>query len=187
MSDAILEEYEEEPPRSEAEVARDLRLRPEPPRVTRVSRKMLIGVGALGAIGLGGALILALEKKDAKPPEQELYHTGNKPAADGLAGLPRDYSAIPKLGPPLPGDFARPMLDAQNRAVPGDPGAVPATAPPPNPAVQRRAQEDDAAIRGDLFAAKASAPRPRPTSPRHLRQQPRASRRSSTPPPTSAR
>lgn len=151
-----MEEYEDEPSRSEAEVARELRLRPEPPRVTRLSRKVLIGVGGLGAIGLGGALILALETRDAKPPEQELYHTGNKPAADGIAGLPRDYSAIPKLGPPLPGDFARPMLDAQNRAASGGAAAVPATAAPPDPAKQRRAQEDEAAIRGNLFAAKAS-------------------------------
>ncbi len=157
MSNAVMEDYEEEQPRSENEVARDLRLRPEPPRVTRLSRKVLVGVGALGAIGLGGALILALETRDAKPPEQELYHTGNKPTADGLAGLPRDYSAIPKLGPPLPGDFARPMLDAQNRAVPGSVQAVPAAAPAPDPAVQRRAQEDEAAIRGDLFSTKAFA------------------------------
>lgn len=151
-----MEEYEGEPMRSEAEVARELRLRPEPQRVTRLSRKVLIGVGAVGAIGLGGALIVALDTKNAKPPEQELYHTGNKPAADGLAGLPRDYSAIPKLGPPLPGDFARPMLDAQNRSVPGA-AAVPASAPLPDPAAQRRAQEDEAAIRGDVFASKTSA------------------------------
>jgi len=157
MSDAVLEDADEGLPRPEAEVARELRLRPEPPRVTRLSRKVMIGVGALGAIGLGGALILALETRDTKQPEQELYHTDNKPAADGLAGLPRDYSAIPKLGPPLPGDFARPMLDAQNRAVSGSAGVVPATAAPPNPAVQRRQQEDEAAIRGDLFAAKTSA------------------------------
>lgn len=151
-----MEEYEGEPMRSEAEVARELRLRPEPQRVTRLSRKVLIGVGAVGAIGLGGALIVALDTKNAKPPEQELYHTGNKPAADGLAGLPRDYSAISKLGPPLPGDFARPMLDAQNRSVPGA-AAVPASAPLPDPAAQRRAQEDEAAIRGDVFASKTSA------------------------------
>jgi len=86
------------------------------------ARAQARGQRLFGVIGLGGALILALETRDTKPPEQELYHTGNKPAADGLAGLPRDYSAIPKLGPPLPGDFARPMLDAQNRAVPGSVG-----------------------------------------------------------------
>ncbi len=58
------------PPMSEAEIAREMRLRPEPPRVTRVSRKVLVGGGAVVALGLGGALIVALHSKDAKPPPQ---------------------------------------------------------------------------------------------------------------------
>ena len=34
-----------------------MRLRAEPPRVTRLSRKMLAGVGAVALLGIGGALI----------------------------------------------------------------------------------------------------------------------------------
>ena len=38
-----------------------MRLRAEPPRVTRLSRKMLAGVGAVALLGIGGALIYALQ------------------------------------------------------------------------------------------------------------------------------
>ena len=34
-----------------------MRLRAEPPRVTRLSRKMLAGAGAVALLGIGGALI----------------------------------------------------------------------------------------------------------------------------------
>jgi type IV secretory pathway VirB10-like protein len=142
------------------DVERELRLRPEPQRVTRLSRKVLIGVGGLGAIGLGGALILALETKDAKPPEQELYTTGHKSAADGLAALPSNYAAIPKLGPPLPGDFGRAMLDQTARGTPQAEGGKlsgAAAGTPPNPVAQRRSQEDDAAKHGSVFASRASS------------------------------
>ena len=37
-----------------------MRLRAEPPRVTRLSRKMLAGAGAVALLGIGGALIYAL-------------------------------------------------------------------------------------------------------------------------------
>ena len=38
------------------EAAAPMRLRADPPRVTRLSRKMLAGVGAVALLGIGGAL-----------------------------------------------------------------------------------------------------------------------------------
>lgn len=147
---------DEPPPMSEAEIAREMRLRPEPPRVTRVSRKVLIGGGAVVALGLGGALIVALHSKDAKPPAQELYTTGRKSTASELAALPRDYSAIPKLGPPLPGDFAKSMVDQAARAPIGS--SPPAGQPVPvDPVRQQRQQKRDATIGASVFASRASA------------------------------
>ncbi|PNQ72944.1 conjugal transfer protein TraI, partial [Erythrobacter sp. SAORIC-644] len=81
--------------------ASPMRLRAEPPRVTRLSRKMLAGVGAVALFGVGGALIYALQTRDAGPGNEELYSTENRPTADGLSGLPRDYTG-PVLGPALP-------------------------------------------------------------------------------------
>ena len=147
----------EEPPlMSEAEIAREMRLRPELPRVTRVSRKVLVGGGAVVALGLGGALIVALHPKDAKPASQELYTTGRKSAAEGLAALPRDYSGVPKLGPPLPGDFARPMVDQAARAPIGS-SPMAAQPMPVDPVRQQRQQQRDAAIGASVFARRASA------------------------------
>ena len=40
-----------------------MRLRAEPPRVTRLSRKMLASVAAVALVGIGGALIYALQTR----------------------------------------------------------------------------------------------------------------------------
>jgi type IV secretory pathway VirB10-like protein len=94
-----------------------MRLRAEPPRVTRLSRKVLAGVGLVASVGLGGALIYALQTRDGGRPNEELYSTENRSTADGLAGLPRDYSGVPRLGPPLPGDLGRPIVGAPRTAA----------------------------------------------------------------------
>lgn len=86
-----------------------MRLRAEAPRVTRLSRKVLASVTAVGLVGIGGALIYALQTRDGGQGGEELYSTNNRQTADGLAGLPRDYTG-PVLGPPLPGDLGRPIL-----------------------------------------------------------------------------
>jgi type IV secretory pathway VirB10-like protein len=130
------------------ETAAPMRLRAEPPRVTRLSRKMLAGVGAVALLGIGGALIYALQTRDAGPGGEELYSTENRPTADGLSGLPRDYTG-PVLGPALPGDLGRPILDAQNR---GQPVAPPVMATPTvDPAEQRRLAEEEAARVSRVF------------------------------------
>ena len=130
-----------------------MRLRGDAPRVTRLSRKVLAGLGGVTCLVLGGALIYALQTRDTTKTGDELFSTENRATADGLVGLPKDYSSIPKLGPPLPGDLGRPILEAQKRGMP-------ITNPiigPPDPAIsaeeQRRVQEIEAARMSKLFAA----------------------------------
>ncbi|WP_337829502.1 TrbI/VirB10 family protein [Pseudonocardia sp. TMWB2A] len=133
-----------------------MRLRPEPPRVTRLSRKVLAGVGIVTGLGIGGALIYALQVQHGGKAAEELYTTDGRSAPDGLAGLPKDYGAVPRLGPPLPGDLGRPILNAQNGSQPVPvPGmAQPVAAPAgPDPEVQRRYQELEAARTARLFSA----------------------------------
>ncbi|MGL4490390.1 MAG: TrbI/VirB10 family protein [Rhizobiaceae bacterium] len=130
-----------------------MRLLGDGPRVTRLSRKVLAGLGGVTSLVLGGALIYALQTRDATKTGDELFSTENRATADGLAGLPKDYSSIPKLGPPLPGDLGRPILEAQKRGTPiPNPYIV-----PPDPAIaaeeQRRLQEIEAARMSKLFAA----------------------------------
>jgi type IV secretion system protein VirB10 len=127
----------------------ELRLRPERPPVTRLSRKVLMGLLAIASITVSGALIWALYQGRAKPAgSTELYNTDNKTTPDGLSTLPRDYVGVsrnvPPLGPPLPGDLGRPMLNAQ---ISG-PAAMPV-----DPEQQHLAQENEAARTSHLFAA----------------------------------
>ncbi|MFG1275204.1 TrbI/VirB10 family protein [Xanthobacter flavus] len=134
-----------------------MRLRPEPPRVTRLSRKVLAGAGLVVSLGIGGALIYALQGRDRGTGGEELYSTQNRSTADGLAGLPRDYTG-PILGPPLPGDLGRPILEAQNRGQPVVPPTM--TAPQVDPEQQRRLAEQEAARTSRVFfqAAQDRAP-----------------------------
>ena len=44
-------------PEHDRELAAQLRLRPEPPRVTRLSRRILIGLGAFAALAISSALM----------------------------------------------------------------------------------------------------------------------------------
>ena len=140
------------------EPAATMRLRPEPPRVTRLSRKALAGIALVTSVGLGGALIYALQTRHGGNQGQELYSTDNRTTPDGLAGLPKDYSGVPKLGPPLPGDLGRPILSAQNagQSVPTPPMAM------PNPGIsqeeQRRLQETESARTARLFSSTETRP-----------------------------
>lgn len=97
----------------------EFRLRPEPPRVTRLSRKVLIGLGGVSGLAIAAALFFALDtsRRQGEAPS-ELYNTENRTPADGLAHLPKDYTGIPKLGPALPGDLGKPILKAQEEGKP---------------------------------------------------------------------
>ena len=144
-----------ERPRTE-EVVEAMRLRPALPGVTRLSRKVLLGLGIAFSLGIGGALIYAIRERERDAPPKELVATDNRATPDGLIRLPKDYSAIPRLGPPLPGDLGRPILSAQNagKAVPAPPmGMVAGTTAQMSPEEQRRIQEVDAARTARLFAA----------------------------------
>jgi type IV secretion system protein TrbI len=91
-----------------ADLAAELRLRPPPPTVTRLSRKVLMALATVAAITVSAAVMWALYQGRPKGTGGgELYNTENKTTPDGLSTLPRDYSAVPPtvpvLGPPLPG------------------------------------------------------------------------------------
>ncbi|WP_443029305.1 TrbI/VirB10 family protein [Sphingomonas sp. TDK1] len=129
-----------------------MRLRADPPRVTRLSRKVLASVGLVASVGLGGALIYALQTRDGGRSNEELYSTENRSTADGLAGLPRDYSGVPRLGPPLPGDLGRPIVGAQERGQPVPTPNVVTPNPGISPEEQRRLQEIETARTSRLFS-----------------------------------
>ena len=130
----------------EDQLAAELRLRPEHPPVTRLSRKVLATLGAVAATAILGALVFALQSRSPRQETTELHSTDHKTTAEELEKLPKDYSGlpqapprpIPQLGPPLPGDLGRPILNAQGGAPSAD--------------EQRIAKEDEAARVSRVFA-----------------------------------
>ena len=148
----------------EDQLAAELRLRPEPSPVTRLSQKVLATLGAVAATAILGALLFALQSRSPRQDSTELHSTDHKTTADELEKLPKDYSGlqqaplprtVPQLGPPLPGDLGRPILNAQGGAPSAD--------------EQRIAKEDEAARVSRVFAttnvrqepaAAAAAPAP---------------------------
>ena len=107
-----------EPAEALADPETSVRLRGDPPRVMRLSRKAIGIASACGFALVGGALIYALQPQGSKMGE-ELYNTEGVAVADTLAGAPRDYGQVPKLGPPLPPRLraSEPSRNAKQRAA----------------------------------------------------------------------
>lgn len=89
-------------------------LRAAPGRVTRFRRGAIIAIAAVGSTAIVGVAWLAL-----KPATLNLVASGDdklvgaKAPPDALAGAPVSYGDVPPLGPPLPGDLGKPILDRQ--------------------------------------------------------------------------
>lgn len=149
---------------SASQTSANMRLRAEPPRVTRISRRVLIGLGVVAGIGIGGALIYALQTGNRQTAPAELITTDHKQPPDGLQNLPADYTGIPQLGPPLPGDLGGPIVRAQERGA-----SVPLEPMPlaqPDPEEQKRLAEIEAARTSQVFfqtSLSATAPTALPT------------------------
>ncbi|MBG6162775.1 type IV secretion system protein VirB10 [Labrenzia sp. EL_195] len=135
-------------PNANADVRAAMRLRADPPRVTRLSRKVLAGVGFVALLGIGGSLIYALQAPDRSGGGEELFSTESRNTADGLSTLPSDYTG-PVLGPPLPGDLGKPILKAQERGQPVVPPAI--QTPTLDEQEQRRLVEEEAARTSRVF------------------------------------
>jgi type IV secretion system protein VirB10 len=138
---------------SAGKLAAELRLRPERPPVTRLSRRVLMALAAFAVISVSAALIWALSQGQRKSiGATEPYSTENKPTPDGLSALPRDYAGlppnVPALGPPLLGDIGHPVQKRQSGPVSSDADQ------------QRVAQETEAARTSRLFATTNATERP---------------------------
>jgi len=146
-----------------------VRLRGEGPRVVRLSRKA-VALASAAALALVGAAVLFALQPASQDEGEEVFNTAGIAVADGLASAPQDYSQVPRLGPPLPGDLGRPILDAQDRGAVAALPPVGAQPPPPPQAIspeearrQRIEQERDAARGSRLFfggSARPAAPGP---------------------------
>lgn len=113
-------------------------LRARPGRVVRFRRGVIVAIAATGSLALVGTAWLAL-----RPATVGLVASGEdrpapatKAATDALAGAPRGYGDVPRLGPPLPGDLGRPILERQREMATETPGASTPQVPAIDPAQQ---------------------------------------------------
>ena len=144
-----------------------MRLRAQPKPVLRLSRRVLIGGASVVAIGIVAIMALAMTPPSPKAADQAAPETAPRHtpvAADALNALPKDYTGVPKLGPPLPGDFGRPVLaQAAPEGVSSITSAAGPTGPVPvNPQDTERVQADQvrATARASQLFFQQAASRP---------------------------
>jgi type IV secretion system protein VirB10 len=104
-----------------------LRGRPQP--VARFRRGLIVGVTAAVSLGVVGVTWFALAPAGfhisaGGDDESEPMRKG---PPEALANAPGSYGDVPRLGPPLPGDLGRPILDHE-RNLPPVPAQVPGSA-----------------------------------------------------------
>jgi type IV secretion system protein TrbI len=101
------------PPKVDPET---LALRARPARAIRFRRGVIVSLAALAAGGVAmtswlafapHALHIAADPDDQQPDV--------KAPSDSLSALPSNYGDAPRLGPPLPGDLGKPILDRQRQ------------------------------------------------------------------------
>jgi type IV secretion system protein TrbI len=102
-------------------------LREKPAGAVKFKKSVIIGGSALTS-----AALVAVAWMSLSPATFHLVAEGNKPVAtdrkgvpDALAGAPKTYGDIPKLGPPLPGDLGKPILDRQRELAIASEGVPP--------------------------------------------------------------
>jgi type IV secretion system protein VirB10 len=105
----------EGPAAASKEDSETLVLRGPPRPVVRFRRGLIIGITATVSAGLVTVTWLALEPPSFRnvAGTAEQGEPLRKGTPDVLAGAPSSYGDVPRLGPPLPGDLGRPILEHQ--------------------------------------------------------------------------
>ena len=123
------------PPKEDPET---LVLRGKPRPAVRFRRGLIVGTTGAVAAALVTLSWFALEppsfRKAATAIESD--EPAQKSGAEALASVPSSYGDVPRLGPPLPGDLGRPILE-QQRSL-GEPQSMPAD--PADPAAAEAEQ-----------------------------------------------
>jgi len=94
-----------------------LAIRSRPPRAIRFKRGVIIAIAAIGSASLIAVTWMALKPRlfQRSENQQALSQPDLRPTADALSGAPATYGDVPRLGPPLPGDLGKPILERQQQ------------------------------------------------------------------------
>lgn len=130
-----------------------LALRAPPARAIRFRRGVIIAMAAVGAGVLTVTAWVALRSGQF----HRVVSAGNdavaaKAPADAVSALPGSYADVPKLGPPLPGDLGRGILDRERSAM----GQPTGTATAQATAAQQAAIQHKEQLTSELKAARQS-------------------------------
>ena len=131
------------PPKDDPET---LVLRGRPAKTIRFKRGLIIAIIGVSSTALIGVTWIALKPatlRSVVTADSNQNLVAAKPP-EALAGAPKTYADIPKLGPPLPGDFGEAVL-AQQRGV-GELPVFESSAASLDQARQQVASERDARI-----------------------------------------
>lgn len=157
------------PPKVDPE---SLVLRGSPARATRFRRGAIVVIAGAGATIVAGAAWLALKPVSIGSVgfEEDRGAIAAKPSSDAFAGAPTSYGDVPLLGPKLPGDLGRPILEKQREmesVALGDTGADVAAraAQDAETERQRLAAEQRAARQSGVMLQSANAMSAAPESP----------------------
>ena len=88
-------------------------IRAKPARAIRFKRGVIVALAAAGVIALVIVAWFALKPRvfHIVATQDEMSEPEARPASDALASLPKSYGDAPRLGPPLPGDLGKPILE----------------------------------------------------------------------------
>lgn len=137
------------PPKADPDT---LVLRGTPNRITRFRRGAIIGIAALGSAAIIGVTWVALT-----PATFDMLASGEEgpelqsSLPDTLADAPTTYGDVPRLGPPLPGDLGKPILDQQREL-----GLAPETADQAAVRAAQQAEAERQRIAAEQLAARES-------------------------------
>ena len=133
-------------------------LRARPARAIRFKRGIVVAAAAMASLSIAATAWFALTPTAFHiVTEADDRGVAAKPSNDALSGLPGSYGDAPKLGPPLPGDLGRPILEGQ-RTMATEIAAPPQPPPTQSPDTERdrQAAELKAARESGLLVQSAS-------------------------------
>lgn len=89
-------------------------LRSKPARTIRFKRGVIVALAALTSVSIVATAWVALRPTAFHIASQNDDRSDpGKASTDTLSALPASYGDVPQMGPPLPGDLGRPILDRQ--------------------------------------------------------------------------
>jgi type IV secretion system protein VirB10 len=137
-------------------------LRGRPGRVVRFKRSVIVTLAAVAVSAVAGAAWLALKPRTFQiVAQQDDASEPAKGSAEALGSLPSSYAQAPQLGPPLPGDLGRPILERERSLDTVDPAGL---ADPQREAAdaerQRIADQQRKARESGLMAQTSDGPNP---------------------------